>query len=457
MKSRAGRSLFRFELKTMVVIVTALAISLGLVSQELNREHRKKRNAADIIRLGGNVRYNRRPQNEQTGIINGYLRVFLGDKYFPELESVQLNTQVEEDLDLVLSFPEMTRLSIAGASVTDNALARLSSLTQLQYLGVNDAVLNDTGLKSITELRNLTSLRFGSCSLAGQSLSSLADFPNLKSLDFTNCSISDEAMKSLKQFATSTLNCTLTFNDCTLTASNLKTLHGARSTLQLRLSVTNITEAEILDLRTANPGWSVQFSGHSMDKAKSKDYKGFLPSIQELPQIDELEFSGMLTSDATLIALKEASNLTSLKLTNCSVTDDGLQHLLPLKKLQLLSIHGIPITDEGVPALQGMTNLGNLSLADTAIAGNTLGKLPSSLTRLVVSQLKVSKQAAAQIASLASLEELLLMKCQLSDAAIDGLAEMTELCRLHIWETPISDPDLLRLNMALPNCLIFTE
>ncbi len=90
MKARSGRRGLNFRLQTMLVLVAAVSIAIGLVTRELHRQQRKNRNAAEVARLGGQVRYNLRPENKPTGIISGYLRAFLGDKYFTEADSVAL-------------------------------------------------------------------------------------------------------------------------------------------------------------------------------------------------------------------------------------------------------------------------------------------------------------------------------------------------------------------------------
>ncbi len=78
MNSHSRPFAFRFRIQTILVIVTALIILLGLVTQEIRREQRKKNNAAEIRRLGGHVHDDPSPEYKQTGILNGYLRIFLG-------------------------------------------------------------------------------------------------------------------------------------------------------------------------------------------------------------------------------------------------------------------------------------------------------------------------------------------------------------------------------------------
>lgn len=50
---REGRFVFRFRLQTVLVLLTAMTLPLGLVCSELHREHRKKQDAERIRHLVG--------------------------------------------------------------------------------------------------------------------------------------------------------------------------------------------------------------------------------------------------------------------------------------------------------------------------------------------------------------------------------------------------------------------
>ena len=449
MKSRSGRLVFRFDLRTILVLVIALAIVFGLVAREVHPENWKKRNAAEVRRLGGRVHYNPTPKNKQTGVVNGYLRVFLGDEYFGEVDSVHLKPRTAEDLDLLLAFPEMQFLALTGAPVTDDLLNGLRGLPQLDRLSLGEATLSERGLKSLTELPNLGLLQFTNCALSAQSLKLLKELPKLRAVEFTNCLMSDETLTPLTQSSILYLS----FRNCSIGDSNLRSMHGSRSSVHLRLEMTNVTEAGILAIREANPAWSVRFST-GKDNEYPTDYGNLLPSIQELPQVDKLIFMGSLTSDATLGILKDASSLASLQFSKCLVTDDGLQSLRPLQNLKSLSIRGAPITDEGLRALEGMTKLQFVSLQGTKIEGVGLGSLPSSITTLLSD---ATDRGVAEIARLTNLEELWLLHTIVSDEGIENIAKMDSLRRLYFFETSISDSGVSRLKRALPICVISTE
>jgi internalin A len=356
-------------------------VVFGLFVGEWRRAHRKKRIAGEVQRLGGRVHFVRpRPdRNEATGVVNGWLRVFLGDEYFAEVSDILLRPRSEEDLDLLQVFPEMTGLKLGGPAVTDAALARLIGFGQLECLELADSTISEQGLKSLTELPNLRRLYFQDCSLSDGSLKALTEFPKIRSLYFLDCSLSDDSLESL---------------------------YGARSLVELRLRESDVTEAGILAIRGANPTWAVVFNKHIHVREDKKVHEDYLPSIQQLPQVKELAFKGPLTSDATLGVLKDARSLDSLRLVGCRVTDDGLRNLRGLTLLTRLYLWGTDATDSDCQITdRGLEHISHLS----------------SLTDLTVYNCQFTDDGIGELAKMTSLRRLTLRNTAISDA---GVAEL---------------------------------
>ncbi len=448
MNNRSGRLVLRFRLQTLLVLITTFAIVLGLVGNELRRERRKKQDALEVLRLGGRVHFDRTPDHESTGVVNGYLRLVLGDEYFSVTESVSLNLRTAEDLDILRSFPETKMLSLAGTPVDDESLARLHVLDRLEHLGLSDTTLSEAGVKTLRTHPNLNSFGFSNCSLTDGALAALAEFPGLRGLSLRDCRIPDRFLNAVMQPSDRVLMLIVS----PLTDSDLEVRQGARSAGELRLFNVDVTEAGMLAFRAANPGWSVRFSSDSPAGKTRQQAHGFLPSVEELPHSITLAFQGALTSDATLEALQDASGLISLEFSECPLTDGGLPYLRPLQKLQRLSISGSAITDEGLPALAGLVSLQTLSLYSTNVEGDGLGNLPASIIRLSVMSSKLTDRAATEVAKLTSLEELTLSSPLLSDQAIDSLASMSSLRKLRLGGESIGEAELERLRQALPDC-----
>ena len=318
---------YQFNLRTLLVLVTVICVALGLSAKEWHRALRKNQAVEEVQRHGGHVRLADPPK--ATGVISGWLHLFLGDEFFAEVSNVSLGPQSEQDLDLLRPFPELRWLRLWGPAVTDSALERTAGLTQLNELQLDDAVVGERGLESLTHLCNLRFLSFENCLLSDgakeRGLQQLTELPNLQSLSFINCGLSDDSLKALS---------------------------GAPSLVNLRLREPNITEAGILAIRDANPALAIHFGENSVLLGTKQVPLNHLPSVQELPNVQELAFGGPSVSDATLAVLKDARCLTTLWLDRCRITDDGLRELAGMASLRRLDVRGTAISDAAVAELQ---------------------------------------------------------------------------------------------------------
>jgi len=73
------------------------------------------------------------------------------------------------------------------------------------------------------------------------------------------------------------------------------------------------------------------------------------------------------------------SDVVSVDLVDCKVTDDGFQHLEGSTNLWSLHLSGTQLTDEGLQHLTGLTNLQYLLLADTQTTPEGIKKLQQAL------------------------------------------------------------------------------
>lgn len=447
--------MIRFRLQTIFVLVTALAIPLAFVCAELNREQRKQRDFKTLRLLGSGGREAIGSVPKATGVTNGYLRLILGDEYFIEVPSIDLQARTLDDLELLRSFPEVQRLTVGGVEVSDAAVEIISSLPELEYLAVGDGILSEVGLERIAGLSNLKSLRLANCALSAGNLAILAQAPRLRSLELFGDSLPSEVLESLTELTELEY---LSFGKMSLDDSQLRALHGARSSLKLELSGDKLSGAELLALRNANPGWSVKLDWPDatpyFENHNGGAIKNFLPSVEELPEVTALALQGPLTSDSVLTILSDAPALESLFLSG-ELTDESLNKLRSLQRLETLTVtEGNSITDEGLRALAGLTNLQSLTLSKTNFEGKGIAALPPSIRKLYLFDSKITNQGLDTLVNLASLEELFLNSVYITDDGIDALSKLTSLRSLSLWETANSPACLARLQSALPHCLI---
>jgi Leucine-rich repeat (LRR) protein len=437
----------RFSLLTLLVLVTTLAVSIGLFVEPWRRARQKKKVAGEVERLGGKVIFAEPP--EATGVISGWLHLIFGDEYFADVSRVFCRLRSEDDVELLHAFPEVTHLRLSGPRVTGATLERLAGLSQVSELKLSEAVISPRGLQSLTKLPQLEFLAFSNCTLldAASQLGALTELPNLQSLTFIDCGLSDDSLKAL---------------------------YGAPSLTILYLHEPGISEEGILAACRSNPALAINFGGQ---RSKTENY---IPSAEELPNVTELTFTGPHTSNKTLVALRGARSLSTLRLDRCRVTDSGLRHLLSLPRLTRLELKGstvnatrlselrqrpefsdlartdCSVTDLGLEHISDLRALTHLTVVDCQLTDQGLesvGKL-MNLTKLALSGDQISDAGVRALRSLQKLNTLYLKSSQMTDDSLVVLKSMTSLRQLTLHGVSISDGGVTELQQALPNCTI---
>lgn len=144
--------------------------------------------------------------------------------------------------------------------------------------------------------------------------------------------------------------------------------------------------------------------------------------------------------DACLGYLKNCPKLESLDLGTSfqnHVTDDGIQSLKDMKDLAYLDILGTRASDVGLGNLSGLRNLTYLAMGNHGV------------------KVEISDAGLANLASLQKLQALIIVNCAgITDAGLDHIKKMSNLKRLELSHTQVTDAGFASLKAALPNCEI---
>jgi hypothetical protein len=134
-------------------------------------------------------------------------------------------------------------------------------------------------------------------------------------------------------------------------------------------------------------------------------------------------------------------------LIGTKVTDAGLRNLQGLTDLQELFVADTAITDAGLAEISKLRNLGLLTVAFTKVTGAGLKdaeKLPR-LRTLELSHTRFADDATAYLAKFPELEVLSLASTPISDTGLKGLTGLRNLIELDLSDTQISDDGLEQL------------
>lgn len=154
-----NRRWFQFSLATLLLVMGAVALGLGLWSDSARKQQRA---VAAIQRLGGSCgyRYQSRPGRSQKPPGPAWLRNLLGIDYLDRVDGVRLvgDSILDADLALLQGLPGLEHLRLGGERLTDAGLAYLEGSRRLIYLSLECPGITDAGLAHLAGLQCLDSL-----------------------------------------------------------------------------------------------------------------------------------------------------------------------------------------------------------------------------------------------------------------------------------------------------------
>src|SRR5262245_16652414 len=193
--SRMKTRWLRFSLRTMLLLITALSIWLGL---QVNAARRQREAVAAILKAGGTVFYDYQMVPRSAGVFSpdrivdpsqlpprpAWLREQIGDDYFRTVVAVRFAAP---------------RASLQKADLDE--LAKLPQVREFVFAG-NGTDLSDKDFTALSDLRNLEVLRLPRTRVNGSILASL---PNPERLKYLYLGYTDADNATLKHVGNMTM------------------------------------------------------------------------------------------------------------------------------------------------------------------------------------------------------------------------------------------------------------
>ena len=191
--SKPRRRWFRFRLRTLLVMVTALSVPLGWVGWELDQRRKEKKIIALIEEMGGGVGFF--SEDYKSGLFSDERSWWekKKDNWFGErawhvrLQDIS-DTQMNDLMSPLAGLKNLKWLQLESTQVSDlSPLAKLKNLEKLQWLELYKTQVGD--LSPLAELKNLQWLYLRKIQVTD--LSQLAELENLNSLTLESTRLSD--------------------------------------------------------------------------------------------------------------------------------------------------------------------------------------------------------------------------------------------------------------------------
>ena len=197
---RRTRRFLQFSLRSLLVFVLLVSISLSWLGVKLERA-RKQKEAVEAIGGLADVTY------EDFGDVDPFVepsvpkwaRELFGDDFFFDVIYVSTGADFsDEEMAYLKRLKNLTILYVGGTQITDAGLEHLEGLTQLTGLDLCDTEITDTGLEHIGGLTSLTELYLVDTKITDTGLGHLGGLTNLAMLELNDTQVTDAGLEYLK-------------------------------------------------------------------------------------------------------------------------------------------------------------------------------------------------------------------------------------------------------------------
>lgn len=251
--------------------------------------------------------------------------------------NVKCDAFTEADFRTLGSYTTIKDLTISGKTITDETIALLTGLTELERLSSDGIQLTDEGYKHFTAFQKLKSLSFfhpafRSEKFTGTGLAHLKSLPKLERLTFAGSTAGDAALEAigqltqLKEFRTWHTAQTQVGNAHLVKLTNLTGLRmGQRLPSWGKDSPISFDESTMGTLAQIK-------SLEALELTEARLSAKIIPHLKALPKLTKLKIETVDISEADVEAIKAA--LPNCKVDFKPMTDAEKESLL-VKKLRL--------------------------------------------------------------------------------------------------------------------------
>jgi hypothetical protein len=243
---------FRFSLRTLLLLITALCVWLGI---QINAARRQRDAVAAMIKAGGTVVYDYQvaPARNTSGFPRGLRMPYSIDTDKLPPGNSSLRSLFGDDCFRTVIAVIVPEPNPALQKTTVDQLAELGKLKEF-ILFSPGADLHDNDLAALAELGQLETLQVMRARINGSVLRWLRNPARLKELFLCDTDVDDTAMEHIGRM---TALERLMLDGTHITDAGLARLHGLKRLEFLSLGKTQVTDAGVSELRAALPNANI--------------------------------------------------------------------------------------------------------------------------------------------------------------------------------------------------------
>jgi Leucine Rich Repeat (LRR) protein len=283
--SRPWRRFLRLSVRGLIVLVLVIGAGLGWIARQA---HVQCDAVEAIKKAGGRAYYDINPRNEVFSwsklsawrrFIGEYIgidfvfHVVYADVHFGP-ESNAANSQ--QALARLGDLAQLEQVNLSGKSVTDGDLARVAGLKHLELLMLQNTGISDAGLTHVRALTSLQEIYITSTGIGDDGLNHLTGLTNLKHLTYHG-RLTDVGMERLKDLGSLQ---TLHLGNAQVSDAGLRHLMGLSNLRRLSLYAVAVTDSGLVHLRELDSLSSLDLRGTQVTDAGMKGLQQALPSLK---------------------------------------------------------------------------------------------------------------------------------------------------------------------------------
>ena len=408
------------------------------------------------------------------------------------LDSLALSSTEISDraLEYLSALPNLRTLTIQSVKITNDGLRHLAGHRNLRTLLLNANQIGDEGVKHLAGLMDLGRLELQGTAVSDQSVAVLKQLTNLGELNLIDTAVTESGAAALHKALP---GCRISYGNgkspIVLEPSTGNDRKAAEWVLEqggrVSIAYPDGTHGSLISDRSELP--SEPFQLFEIQLSGLKSIPDEMP-LRQLSRLIQVSFAGSRTTSKQIRQLADLPRLQVLGAGNAELDDDCIQHLNQFPLLTHLDV--TVYSEDAIRRLAGLTQIRELgidiaadlkgepldvmatmpNLEDVRISNGDLrwsevaklARIPklrrlaldsrrslaadpegfqelsafSNLKTLLLADMSFSDPALSQLPLLPEVEELAVLRCNLSDEGVRKLAEFPRLKALYLANTP---------------------
>lgn len=344
----------RYSLRTVVYGLTLACIAIGLPCAILRYQGNRQRNIiARLEALGVGVSMQK---EVKPSLWVAAARNWIDPDAFRKPNGVQFHETIpnlDEAVTLVCQLNDLREIMIDGATLNDEHFRNITKVESLTYLMATKGSCDSATADCLVQNKNWVMLQISEAKFNDGQLAEIAKMKSLTHLTFNASQASASGLQSLEGCTSLQDLYTYDPKHAGGIAKAVRKIPAIRAVILLNAQICADDLAEFGDIGALK--W-LQFYDCQIDSAK-------IDRLASAKSLTNIEFFLTPVSPAIIDAVRGYPRLTMLGLDSC-VDDSNAEKLADLSALKMLALSNCNLTDEGLQQFAKIRTLKSLTLTE---------------------------------------------------------------------------------------------